>query len=176
MGNSPSSPLTFPYEIKSLEYPSSSKFPWSLHSGAQKCDDSPVTLFKLSKDNIKHPCFYLGATHHFTKSNSLRHPYILRIIDTLDLNDYLKTNKNELVIVTEEVIPLKAYLESNERMGDNPENAILWGLYCIIQALKFIHENLGFSHGLLSMDSIYVTPEGDWKLSNFCLMTSIKAR
>jgi len=63
-----------------------------------------------------------------------------RIGPTLQRNIDAGSNKDigELVIKTEEVIPLKAYLESNKMIDVNAENAIAWCLYCIIYALHFL--------------------------------------
>eukprot|EP00428_Durinskia_dybowskii_P062733 CAMPEP_0170366082 /NCGR_PEP_ID=MMETSP0117_2-20130122/6235_1 /TAXON_ID=400756 /ORGANISM="Durinskia baltica, Strain CSIRO CS-38" /LENGTH=724 /DNA_ID=CAMNT_0010620661 /DNA_START=444 /DNA_END=2618 /DNA_ORIENTATION=- len=43
----------------------------------------------------------------------------------------------------------------------------MWGFKCILLALKFLHENCATLHGNLGLHSIFVTPNGDWKLAGF---------
>ena len=177
MGNSTSS-SSFPYTLLDIQHTATKSFPWAIHSGTQKSDNAPVTVFKLSKQSINHPYILQAATQHYTKSKTLIHPHVLRTFGTLDTDEGSSNNLGELIIVTEEVMPLRSYLEmmSGEEQSDNVYNAIAWGLYCIIHALHFLHDTAKVQHGLVTMDSIYVTKGGDWKLGNFGLLTSIEAR
>lgn len=177
MGNSSSS-SSFPYTLSDIQHNATKSFPWAIHSGSQKSDNAPVTVFKLSKQTINHPYILQAATQHYTKSKTLIHPHVLRTFGTLDTDEGSSNNLGELIIVTEEVMPLRSYLEmvSGEEQSENVYNAIAWGLYCIINALHFLHDTAKVQHGLVTLESIYVTKGGDWKLGNFGLLTSIEAR
>lgn len=45
----------------------------------------------------------------------------------------------------------------------------MWGLYCIIRSLKFLHEDCHLVHGNLSLESVYVNKGYLWKLGGFDL-------
>lgn len=50
---------------------------------------------------------------------------------------------------------------------------IMWGLKCILLAMKFFHENCLLLHGNLGLHSIFVTPNGDWKLGGLELACNV---
>lgn len=45
----------------------------------------------------------------------------------------------------------------------------MWGLYCIIRSLDFLHSECNIVHGNLSLESIYVNKGYVWKLGGFDL-------
>lgn len=76
----------------------------------------------------------------------------------------------DLIIVTEQVTTLRSWLEKpHERKLDR----LAWGLVCVIKALDFLSTNAKMSHSCLCVDSIYVTPAGDFKLGNYSLLVSM---
>lgn len=87
------------------------------------------------------------------------------------------TTTGDLIIVTEPVIPLPDYLDSLQNdtslIDAQRSDAIAWGIFNLIQALSFLHNNAKLAHGNLCPHSIYVTPSGDFKLSAFNLLTPI---
>ena len=90
-----------------------------------------------------------------------------------------------LIIVTERVDCLDDWLDnclslsrgSGSRGGGSTTNTnsnsqqISWGIYNLIEALVFLHNQAKLSHGNVCPDSIYVTPGGDFKLGGFDLVT-----
>ncbi len=68
-------------------------------------------------------------------------------------------------MVTESCTPLNQWLQTNKGT-EAFENALLWGLYGMLTGLAFLHQN-SICHGSLSVDSVFVTAAGDWKLSGF---------
>lgn len=98
-----------------------------------------------------------------------RHPYVLKFLDTAEMED-------SLALVTESCIPLETWLtatkaqrskdgcESNQEDDPVKLQEILWGFKCILLALNFLHTNCCLLHGNLGLHSIFVTPNGDWKL------------
>jgi len=154
------------------------------------------------------------ALHHFHSIKKMIHPDILRVYDSLDtdipsgtIDSRAATNggvnhgslsgpnptpiTGDLIIVTEEVIPLRDYLNNLAARSDpnsplydyesktsaqvsiTNASRIAWGLRSIVNSLHFVHVNMGCAHGRISLDSIYVTPSGDFKLSDFFLLTPI---
>lgn len=105
-----------------------------------------------------------------------RHPFVLKFIETAEMDD-------SLALVTEPCVPLQTWLvrtaseEQGKSQADRTANEqedssakiqeILWGLKCVLLALNFVHSNCALLHGNLGLHSIFVTPNGDWKLSGF---------
>lgn len=88
---------------------------------------------------------------------------------------------DSLALVTEACVPLGTWLATNAQNNqdkrdissisqeDDPVKLqeILWGFKCILLALNFLHTNCSLLHGNLGLHSIFVTPNGDWKLAGF---------
>ena len=83
-----------------------------------------------------------------------RHPKILRYVNGCSVPrescDYLFTEKaSPLAIVLAQQTPLQ----------------IVLGLHDIIQALEFLHDRARVCHNNVCQGSIFVTPQGRWKLA-----------
>ncbi|CAL7948094.1 unnamed protein product [Xylocopa violacea] len=71
---------------------------------------------------------------------------------------------NKFFLATEQVKPLIQSIETQNTLQ------ICMGLYSILRALVFLHEKAFVSHNNICESSIYVTPEGYWKLGGLeCL-------
>lgn len=106
----------------------------------------------------------------------------MKFIETAEMDD-------SLALVTEPCVPLETWLartlseEQGRSQADRSSNEqedssakvqeILWGLKCILLALNFVHSNCSLLHGNLGLHSIFVTPNGDWKLSGFELAGNV---
>lgn len=138
------------------------------------------------------------ALHHYKKCKTLLHPHVLSVHATLD-TDYPDGNEpkgvgaevnpgslsamqqtatnGDLIIVTEACVPLEDYLDElakdSELTNEQRADAVAWGIYCIIQAINFLHNTAKVAHGNLCPHAIFVTAGGDWKLSAFHLLTPI---
>jgi len=143
----------------------------------------------------------LQALFHFQKIKTILHPSILRTYATLDTDfpngDTPESSNNvssaianpmsigalerfpvtgDLIIVTEQVIPLNDYLNNilqGMTMQNQNADAIAWGIYSLIQALDFLHNTAKLAHGNICLHSIFVTPAGDFKLGTFNLLTPV---
>jgi SCY1-like protein 1 len=92
---------------------------------------------------------------------------------------------DSLALVTEPCVPLETWIAKArlDRSNDAQEKEevdvklqeILWGLKCVLLALKFINENCALLHGNLGLHAIFVTPNGDWKLAGLELAGSMAA-
>ncbi len=133
-----------------------------------------VIIFKFIKTPSapgisKLPC----AQRNWQKLRTLKHPYILAFLDGADIEN------EALILVTEECLPLDAWLNKVAASGNNISNdaatiqELLWGFKCILNALTFIHDTCTLSHSYLGLHAIYVTKNGDWKLGSLDLTGNI---
>ena len=193
MGNSASS---LPYSIDKQVGAPHDHNGWALHNGKASSDGSAVSVFvgkkpALSKTPVSQrfpsKMQLVPAYHHYQHCRKLRHPYILKVYATLDTDNPTaattegatsasaekasttpSATTGDLIVVTEPCVGLDQWLLSNP----SPEQ-LAWGLECIVRSLVFLHNLANLAHGNLSPQSFYVTPAGDVKLWNFCLVTPI---
>ena len=153
MGNTNALPFEMCDEIKSShQY-------WSIYEGVAKQDESTVTVMttNIKKNNMTVEC----ARRGMTKLRSLKHPNILSFVDGTELED-------SIIMATEAAIPLSKFVESITINSENDINLIMeeiiYGMRCILEGLQFLHRTAKLLHGCISMDSIFITSQGDWKL------------
>ncbi|TKR72510.1 hypothetical protein L596_019944 [Steinernema carpocapsae] len=84
----------------------------------------------------------------------LRHPSVLHY------HDCIRTPA-EITLITERVDVLDVVI------GGMDSAEIRAGLLDVVNAMVFLHEKAGISHNSLSASSIFVTPDGRWKLGSF---------
>ena len=162
MGNTTALPFEIGDEIQASQA-NSSKY-WSIYEGKSTIKGENVgenvTVFKcIKKDNASYiECAQRGSQ----KLRSLKHPHILSFVDGTELDD-------SIVMATESAIPLSKWIKKFLNHSDNKVDAdeIVWGFRCILDGLQFIHRTAKLLHGNISMDSIFITSGGDWKLGLF---------
>ena len=89
---------------------------------------------------------------NFQNLRLYRHPDILRFINV--------TNQgNTIYLFTEKVSPLSVVQKTQSL------HQISLGLQKLIKALAFLHTVAKVSHKHLDVSSVFVTPEGNWKLA-----------
>ncbi|KAG6886293.1 hypothetical protein C0993_006703 [Termitomyces sp. T159_Od127] len=77
--------------------------------------------------------------------------------------------------MTERVRPLQSVLQSWwGRDAKEREDWLLWGLHRISVALTFVNDPCASTHGKLCIDSIFISPSGEWKLGGFELLSNPK--
>ncbi|KAF6030551.1 SCYL3 [Bugula neritina] len=116
-----------------------------VHSAA--VDSEAVTVFTYFTDS-KHRNI---ATNAIQAHKVLRHPSILKLMT-------FSESSSSCHVVTEPATPLCACIDYVNGWE------ITVGLAKILEALHFLHTQAGYSHNNVSMESIYVTPDGEWKL------------
>ncbi|KAK6338287.1 hypothetical protein TWF730_002351 [Orbilia blumenaviensis] len=134
---------------------------WALHNGTKKDDGSKCSIFAfdINANKSRLPL----AKNALRKWRTLRHPGVVRVLDTLE------TDAN-IYIATERVVPLGWHVKRNAL---NTET-IKWGLYTISTTMRFINEDASSIHGNLRVSSIYTTESGEWKLAGFEVLSSLK--
>lgn len=95
---------------------------------------------------------------------TIKHPYVVSFLDSLETEE-------ALILVTEAVTPIDIWLKQLVKdLNMSPTNLIqelTWGFKCILKALDFLHSQGGLFHGNLGLQSIFISQNGDWKLSSF---------
>ncbi|KAK5971451.1 N-terminal kinase protein, partial [Trichostrongylus colubriformis] len=123
--------------------------------------------FKKAEPNELATVFWTSGPHstlklQAQKLRTMRHPDILTFQDSIEVD-------NTFYLVTEKCKPLSVYLEDMSLNGTQKEFVVSWGLFRILNALKFLHE-ANLSHENVRR-SVYVTAGGDWKLAGFDKVT-----
>eukprot|EP00750_Incisomonas_marina_P027886 INCI6258.1.p1 GENE.INCI6258.1~~INCI6258.1.p1 ORF type:complete len:562 (-),score=89.90 INCI6258.1:2571-4256(-) len=163
LGLAGSLPFTLGEENKAY----SARTEWQLFQGGKHSKSGrDVTVFRV--EHATKPC--LNARQRF---KTLRHPNVLQYVDSAEHGE-------EVHIATEAVVPLvdwltaetqrvrerfeKGPVEMGQRAANGLQQHCLWGLSQILRALAFLNMDCSMVHGLVCPDSIFVTPDGDWKL------------
>ncbi|XGW30662.1 hypothetical protein V3C99_009547 [Haemonchus contortus] len=148
----------FPYELP--------QGPGTYHNGLNFADS-----FKKSEPDELATVFWTSGPHstlklQAQKLRTMRHPDILTFQDSIEVD-------NTFYLVTEKCKPLSVYLEDMSLNGTQKEFVVSWGLFRVMNALKFLHE-ANLSHENVRK-SIYVTAGGDWKLAGFDRVTQFSS-
>lgn len=156
---------------------------WDVRSGSSASDPlSKVTIFTFDKRGGaggaagSTPVAMAAragdvalAQNALKRMKSLRHPYVLKLVDSAETDD-------SIVLVTEAAVPLSQWLAEHRPSGaassgggsdDDFTAACIWGLYSLLQAIAFVSGDGRLLHGNVQPDAIYVTKGGDWKLAGF---------
>lgn len=133
-----------------LDEPSaSSKSTWTLRQGRYN-DELDVTVLSEQKEN-RQKWSLLQKNIKFLKS--LRHPCIVKYLNTAIMS-------SELYLVIERSSPLPNLLETLDPLE------ITTGIHSVMEGLAFLHEQARISHNNVCLDSVYVTSNGTWKISD----------
>ncbi|KYK60322.1 protein kinase-like protein [Drechmeria coniospora] len=103
------------------------------------------------------------AKNALKKLRTLRHPGVIKVLDTVETESYI-------YIATERLVPLRWHIR---RKSLSPET-IKWGLHSIARTIKFINADASSIHGSLKVGSIYTTESGEWKLGGFEVVSNVK--
>ncbi|KAB5588327.1 N-terminal kinase-like protein [Ceratobasidium theobromae] len=139
---------------------------WTLYDATKKDDSSPVSVFAFDASEPQRRDLIPLAKNALRKLRTTRHPDILRFIDVVETDTTIH-------IVTERVQPLWAALERwSSKPAKSREEWLIWGLHRISVALAFINDACHSSHGMIRVDSIYISPSGEWKLAGLDVMSN----
>ena len=103
------------------------------------------------------------ARNALRKLRTLRHPGIIKVIDTVETDAFI-------YIATERVMPLTWHV----RRKSLAEETIKWGLYTVAKTLAFINGDATSVHGSVRASSVFTTESGEWKLGGFDILSSVK--
>ncbi|KAE8254034.1 hypothetical protein A4X13_0g3564 [Tilletia indica] len=142
---------------------------WSLHKGTKRDDSTPVSVLIFdSQKPINNPRKSLLplAKNALRKLRTMRHPDVLRLIDSVE-------TPTAVYIAVEPVRPLRAVLEGMAGKDEMRSEWVTWGLSKLAIAVKFINVDAQSAHGNIRMDSVFVTPSGEWRLGGFDTLTAM---
>ncbi|VDN07426.1 unnamed protein product [Thelazia callipaeda] len=147
-----------------------SVFPYELPSSSFYTFDgiSVGKSFKKAEPSEYVTCFWASLSEYgpgsmlksqARKLKTLRHPNVLVYLDSIEINGMF-------YLITETCVPLKIYVTQNHFSGTQKDLVISWGLFQLMNCLKFLHQEAKLSHEDIR-HSVYVTKSGDWKLGGF---------
>ncbi|GAB1315086.1 Nuclear aminoacylation-dependent tRNA export pathway component [Madurella fahalii] len=134
---------------------------WTLYNGTRREDGSNCSIFSfdISANRSALPL----AKNALKKLRTLRHPGVIKVLDTAESDSYI-------YIATERLVPLRWHVK---RKSLSPETA-KWGLYSVARTIKFINDEAASVHGSLKVASVYTTESGEWKLGGFEVLSNVK--
>ncbi|KAF2840827.1 kinase domain-containing protein [Patellaria atrata CBS 101060] len=134
---------------------------WTLHNGTKREDGSKCSIFSfdITSNKSRLPL----ARNALRKLRTLRHPGVIKVLDTVETETYI-------YIATERLVPLGWHT----RRKSLAEETIKWGLYTVAKTLKFINSEATSIHGSLKVSSIFTSESGEWKLGGFDVLSSMK--
>ncbi|KAG6920078.1 hypothetical protein DXG01_010146 [Tephrocybe rancida] len=140
----------------------------ALYDGTKRDDGSAVSIFEYDFSDPSKRTIKQFATNALRKLRSTRHPDVLKFMDAVETDTII-------YIMTERVRPLQSVLQLwSARETKAREDWLLWGLHRISIALAFLNDPCGSTHGKLSVNSIFISPSGEWKLGGFELFSNPK--
>ncbi|KAK4138828.1 ARM repeat-containing protein [Trichocladium antarcticum] len=134
---------------------------WTLYNGTRREDGSDCSIFSF--DIPANRSALPLAKNALKKLRTLRHPGVIKVLDTAESDSYI-------YIATERLVPLRWHVK---RKSLSPETA-KWGLYSIARTIKFINDEASSVHGNLKVASVYTTESGEWKLGGFEVLSNVK--
>ncbi|XP_071443756.1 protein-associating with the carboxyl-terminal domain of ezrin [Hetaerina americana] len=147
MGNEGSQPIGLEIEEKAVEATDA----WTLHYASINGGTPRLSVFVGQTQEGKIP----SALELSAKNLMLyRHPSLVRYISSWQRGDCWH-------LATEEIKPLAEVLSHLTPIQ------ICLGLHSILKALTFLHDKAEASHNNVCCASVYVTPDGTWKLCGF---------
>ncbi|KAJ7209598.1 ARM repeat-containing protein [Mycena pura] len=139
---------------------------WTLYDATKRDDSSLVSVFEY--DCSSRRGMMPLAKNALRKLRTNRHPDILKFVDAIE-------TETTIHIVTERVRPLQATLQSWASRGvQEREDWLLWGLHRVSVALTFLNDSGASTHGNIRVNSIFISPSGEWKLGGFELLSNPK--
>ncbi|KAJ1304280.1 hypothetical protein OPQ81_005440 [Rhizoctonia solani] len=139
---------------------------WTLYDATKRDDSSPVSVFAFDASDPQRRDLLPLAKNALRKLRTTRHPDILKFIDVVETD-------SSIHIVTERVQPLWAALERwSSKPAKSREEWLTWGLHRISVALAFINDACHSSHGMIRVESIFISPSGEWRLGGLDVMSN----
>ena len=138
------------------------------HNQANTSDRSgTVSIFRLGAAS-EGDALITHARNGVKRLKMLRHPNILRYIDTIEVEE---KGQHVVYLVTERVTSLEQTMGGVvSGMGQRDrEKYLMMGLEQVVSAVSFLANDCGLIHGNVCGQAVCVTPQLDWKLHFFDL-------
>jgi hypothetical protein len=129
---------------------------WTLYHGTRREDGSAVTVFVHDR-SVHGSAYYQLAQNAVKRLKTLRHPGILKYIESLDMDPYV-------YLVTEPVTPLDGHVDE---LRQRNRESLSWGLASIGSTVAFLNDQGHVVHGNVCVASVFVSRSGEWRLGGF---------
>ncbi|KAI5116981.1 hypothetical protein M0805_001592 [Coniferiporia weirii] len=160
--------LNLPFSLGEKNAYFEGKTLWSLYDGTKRDDGTPVSVFIFDSNQPPRRNLLPLAKNALRKLRTVRHPDVLKFIDTVDSDTIV-------YIMTERVRPLGQVMQTwSAKSTKEKEDWNVWGLQRISTALAFVNDSCMSTHGNVRMDSVFLSPSGEWKLGGFELLSNSK--
>ena len=151
MGGSDTAP--FPYAQGSELIANHPSPHWRLYNATHTSTSEPYTIFSFDKS--KHDTASLTlAKNAIQKLKILRHPCILRYVDSTETTTHL-------LLATEACVPFVHDYVRGER---KKEQGMCVGLYAVVKAVSWLNNDCKLVHGAVTPASIYQLKSGEYRL------------
>lgn len=134
---------------------------WALFNGTRREDGSNCSIFSF--DVIANRAALPLARNALKKLRTLRHPGVIKVLDTVETDTYI-------YIATERLVPLQWHLKRKSMSAET----LKWGIFSVAQTVKFINDEASSIHGSIKAGSIFTSESGEWKLGGFEVLSSLK--
>ncbi|KAL2073822.1 hypothetical protein VTL71DRAFT_11148 [Oculimacula yallundae] len=134
---------------------------WTLYNGTKREDGSPCSIFSFDV-TANRPRLPM-AKNAVRKLRTLRHPGVIKVLDTVETETYI-------YIATERLVPLRWHIKRKSMSAET----LKWGLFGVAQTVKFINDEAASVHGALRVGSIYTSESGEWRVGGFEVLSSMK--
>ncbi|KAL9941029.1 hypothetical protein V8E36_000517 [Tilletia maclaganii] len=155
--------------IEDIDLSFEGKTIWSLHKGTKRDDSSAVSVLvfdSLKPINNPRKSLLPLAKNALRKLRTMRHPDVLRLIDSVE-------TPTAIYVAVEPVRPLRSLLDELAGKEDIRSEWVTWGLSKLTTAVKFINVDAQSAHGNIRVDSVFVTPAGEWRLGGFDTLSAM---
>lgn len=178
MGNSSGLLANYSTTIGSdpIEYSSSPFCTWTISDGTKKDeakemkDRDKISILKSPKFSGSNTVGRGFAVKHIQRLRNIRHPFVVTYYDSAEMDECQ-------VVVTEQSTPLAVWLNNAKLQVGTSESdrtqELIWGFRCVLMALDFLHNNCNLLHGNISINSIFVSVSGDWKIGGLELASNV---
>ncbi|PSR88589.1 hypothetical protein PHLCEN_2v5116 [Hermanssonia centrifuga] len=158
--------LNLPFSLGTKASSYEGKSIWTLYDGTKRDDGTPVSVFEFDANQPGKRNWLPLAKNALRKLRTVRHPDVLKFLDGVETD-------TTVYIMTERVRPLASVLQdASSKSAQDKEDWLLWGLHRISIALAFVNEPCASTHGNVRIDSIFISPSGEWKLGGFEVLSS----
>ncbi|KAI5056276.1 hypothetical protein GOP47_0028094 [Adiantum capillus-veneris] len=144
---------------------------WTHYRGTSKDDNSPVSIFSLTCTSIQ-DARLAAARNGVKRLRTVRHPNVLCFLHSTEVESVEGSLvKPTIYMVTEPVMPLAEKVKELNLEGTQRDEYYAWGLHQIAKAVSFLNNDCKLVHGNICVGSVVVTPNLDWKIHAFDVLS-----
>lgn len=144
---------------------------WTHYRGTSKDDNSAVSIFSLTCTNSQDGRL-AAARNGVKRLRTVRHPNVLSFLHSTEVESVEGSSvKPTIYVVTEPVMPLAEKVKELNLEGTQRDEYYAWGLHQITKAVSFLNNDCKLVHGNICVASVVVTPNLDWKIHAFDVLS-----